>query len=183
MENTERTHYYFRIKTECKVEKPNMELGKKKIEELVYATSYTEAEIMAHELIASLNRSQFGDAIYEIIRTKIDDVLYNSVLVSEGNFPNGFSYNYFEEPETSGVGLYAVSVVYVTIDEKTAREKTTTEVFYVPAKSNSDATERINQHLKDCPTEFIIRDTKFDKVEAIYWPIDVLKAKIEAINK
>lgn len=57
--------------------------GQKKIEELILATSYTEAEMLVHEIISSLNRTQFGSVHYEIIKTKISDVLFNDTLAQE----------------------------------------------------------------------------------------------------
>lgn len=167
---------YFRTKTECTVELPNGQLAKKKIEELILATNYTEAESLVNEIISSLNRTQFGSVNYEITKTKISDVLYNDIL-AQSNDIKGYCCNYFEESDTTGVGLYTVKVIFFTVDEKTGKEKESTEVYYVPALSNADATDRISKYLStsDC----IIRDTKFDKAEAIYWPSDVHKNKVE----
>lgn len=168
---------YFRVKTEYTAELPNCALAKKKIDELILATSYTEAEMLVHAIILSLNRTQFGSVNYEIIKTKISDVLFNDVLTQDEPV-KGFCCNCFEEDETTGVGLYAVTVMFITVDEKTAKEKKNTEVYYVPALSNADATKRINEHLKDMTVDFVIRDTKFDKAEAIYWPLDVHSDKV-----
>lgn len=175
MEEKERC--YFRLKTECLIEAPDHSLTRKKIEELVYATSYTEVETLAHEITRSLNRTQFGEVSYEIIKTKIPDVLFNDILVHHEKV-KGFACDCFEEEETSGVGLYAVKVIFITTDEKTAKEKQTTEMYYTPAESNADATCRINKHLRHTMSDFVIRDAKFDKAEAIYWPLDVHKKKI-----
>lgn len=171
---------YFRVKTEFLAEtNPGGALARKKIEELVLATNYTEVETLVNEIICSLNRTQFGSANYEIIKTKIPDVLFNNILAnSESDNIKGFACNYFEEDETSGVGLYAVKVIFITIDEKTVKERQTTEVFYTPAESNADATKRISDHLKHTMSDFVIRDAKFDKAEAIYWPLDVHKDKV-----
>lgn len=168
---------YFRIKTEMLAETPNGALERKKIEELILATSYTEAEVLVHAITQSLNRTQFGHVSYEIIKTKIADVLFNDILTQDEPI-QGFMVNCFAEDETSGVGLYSVKVVFITIDEKTAKEKQTTEVFYVPAESNADANRRINEHLKNTMGDYVIRDAKFDKAEAIYWPLDVHKSKV-----
>lgn len=172
----EKERNYYRLKTECVIEAPNHSLTKKKIEELVYATSYTEVETLAHEIIHSLNRTQFGDVTYEITKTKIPDVLYNNILVGAEEI-KGFACDCFEEDETSGVGLYAVKVIFLSIDERTGKDKHTTEMFYTPAESNADATRRINDYLKHSPGDFVIRDAKFDKAEAIYWPLDVHNSK------
>ena len=169
---------YFRVKTECTVELSDGALAKKKIEELILATSYTEAEMLVNEIISSLNRTQFGSVNYEIIKTKISDVLFNDTLVQEQTV-KGFYCNYFEEDENTGVGLYMVKVMFLTLDERTGKEKKTIEDFYVPALSNADANDKINTHLKKTMSDFVIRDTKFDKAEAIYWPLDVHKRKVE----
>lgn len=167
---------YFRIKTECIVELPDGALGKKKIDELVLAANYTDAEALTHEIISSLNRTQFGSVNYEIIKTKIDDIIFNDVLSQEETIKD-YVCNYFEEDESSGVGLYVVKVDFFILDEKTAKEKKTTENFFVPALSNADATDRIERFLKKTMSDFVIRDAKFDKTEAIYWPLDVHNRK------
>lgn len=168
---------YFRVKTEYTAESDNGALEKRKIEELVFTTNYTEAEALVHQITASLNRTKFSGISYEIVKTKISDVFFNEILAQENSIP-GFCCNYFEEDETSGVGLYAVKVMFIAIDEKTAKEKKTTEVFYVPAQSNADATKRVTEYLNKTMSDFVIRDTKFDKAEAIYWPLDVHKDKV-----
>lgn len=172
---------YFRIKSESIVENSNGGLEKKKIEELVLATNYTEAETLVHEIIASLNRTQFGSVNYEIIKTKIEDVQFNDVFTQEETIKD-FACNCFSEDESSSVGLYNVKVDFFTVDERTAKEKKTTENFYVPALSNADATDRIQRYLKKNMSDFVIRDAKFDKAEAIYWPLDVHKKKVEAFE-
>lgn len=177
----EKTLHYFRIKTECTVELPNGALAKKKIEELVLAANYTEAEKITHALISALNRTQFGSVNYEIVKTKISDVLFNDTFAQEETV-QGFCCNYFEEDENSGVGLYVVKVVFITVDERTAKEKKTIEDYYVPALSNADATDKISKYLGKGMSDFVIRDAKFDKAEAIYWPLDVHKSKVEAFN-
>lgn len=172
---------YFRIKTEMVREGDDGSLNRQKIEELVLASCYTEVEQLAYQLIMDENRNRFSSVKFEIIKTKIADVLYNDILQTATD-ANDFVCNFFEESETSGVGLYCVKVVFITCDEKTAKNKKVTELFYVPASSNSDATKRINEHLKGSTADFIIRDTKFDKAEAIYWPSEVYKDKNHSLN-
>jgi hypothetical protein len=179
----EKTFSYFRLKTECTVEEPNGALAKKKIEELVLATSYTEAETLLYEIISSYGRTQFSGVTYEIIKTKISDVLYNEILSQQEGLLKGFCCNYFEEEETSGEGLYVVKVIFLTVDERTGKEKKSSEVFYVPACSNADATKRISQYLKSNMKDFVIRDCKFDKAEAIYWPLDEHKRKVAEFDQ
>ena len=169
---------YYRVKTECTVENENCALEKKKIEELVLASCYTEAETLLYAITEALNRTRFGSISYEIIKTKISDVVFNEVLTQDEPIKD-FAVNCFSEDETSGVGLYSVKVIFFTIDEKSAKEKQTVETLYIPAESNADATERIEKHLKDTMSDFVIRDVKFDKAEAIYWPLEAQKEKTE----
>lgn len=171
---------YFRLKTDYTAENNVGALEKRKVEELILATNYTEAEAMVHEITKTLNRTQFSSVSYEIIKTKISDVLFNDVLHQDEPI-RGFCNNYFEEDETSGVGLYAVKILFPTIDEKTAKEKLVAETYYVPAFSNPDANARIKEYLSGS-RDYVIRDTKFDKAEAIYWPLDVHKDKVQEFD-
>lgn len=170
---------YYRIKTEWVSEKDTGDLTKKKTEELVLASSYAEAEKIAYAIGEDQQRTRFSDIKPEIIRTKIDDILFNNALVhEEGKIIEGMVENFFMESEDTGMGLYAVKVMFIDIDEKTAKEKRTTETIYVPAKTNVDATNFVENYLKPSGRDFTIRDTKFDKAEAIFWPTDVQELKM-----
>lgn len=179
----EKTFSYFRLKTEYNKEQSNGALAKTKAEELVLATSYTEAESVAHSIISTLSRTQFGSVSYEIIKTKIEDVLFNEILAQdESGFGKDFVCNYFEESDNSGVGLYVVKVMFITCDEKTGKEKQSNKDYYVPALSNADATARISSTLDKMMVDYVIRDTKFDKAEAIYWPLNIHNEKVSELN-
>lgn len=175
---------YYRIKTEWTSEKEGGDLAKIKTEELVLATSYTEAEKVAYEMSKDQNRSQFGDVSMDIVKTKITELLYNDNLRQDDNTICGLICNYFEEKEDTGVGLYAVKVMYIVIDEKTEKEKREHETIYAPASSNTDAANFVEAYLRNVETrDFIIRDTKFDKAEAILWPTDVHQNKLNTYSK
>ena len=169
---------FYRIKTEWVAEQVNGMLNKTKTEELVYATSYTEAEKVAYAIVEDQNRAKYGSINIEIIKTKIDDVLFNEIFVQDDNAICGMICNFFEEGEDSGCGLYSVKVINIMLDEKTGKEKRTAETFYVPAVSNVDASKRIDKYMSNGTGEYLIRDTKFDKAEAIYWPKDVHQSKV-----
>jgi hypothetical protein len=173
---------FYRIKTEWTKECESGELNKVKTEELVMATSYTEAEKVAYEIANDQCRTQFGSMNIEIIKTKISDVLFNNILAQDEHTTCGLICNFFEESEESGVGLYMVKVVIFTIDEKSGKTKRNTQTFFVPATSNSDATKRVEEQLLRTMSDFVIRDTKFDKAEAIYWPTDVHQSKVTAAD-
>lgn len=174
---------YYRIKTEWISESEREELEKIKTEELVLATSYTEAEEVAYAIAEAQERAKYGKINFEITKTKINDVLFNDVLAQDKELTQGLVCNYFEESDESGVGLYMAKVIFFTVDEKTAKTKRTTETFFVPATSNVDATQRIEQHLHHNMGDFVIRDTRFDKAEAIYWPVDIYQNKVNSADK
>ena len=112
---------YYRIKTEWVSEADNGELQKTKTEELVLATSYTEAETVAHSIADVQSRGKFGSVNIEIIKTKINDVLINDILAQEEGTTAGLICSYFQESDESGVGLYAVKIVNFYIDEKSGK--------------------------------------------------------------
>lgn len=170
---------YFRIKTEWVSEAEDGALGKVKTEELVLASNYTEAEKVAYAIAEKGNRSQHSSIVIDITKTKINELLFNNVLASENSMTVGFICNYFEEGEDSGVGLYGVKVVYYETDEKTGKTKPSSETVYVPACSNTDAAHFVLAWLKGFEMrDYVIRDIKFDKAEAIFWPSDVQKDKV-----
>ncbi len=153
-------------------------LQKAKTEELAFVTSYTEAEKIAHALIEDEDRTKYGSVNYEILKTKISEMLYNDdTLDHDDVLVGGLVCNYFTEPESSGVGLYSVKVVSSTIDEKSNKEKKETYTIFTPAESNTDAAKRVSDHLSDTMTDFIIRDIKFDKAEAILWSPSIQEQK------
>lgn len=173
---------YYRIKTEFTDEnQQDGSLYKRKSEDLVMAASYTEAEKIAYALIESLGRAELNENVtFEIIRTKIEEVLYNNVLATDKQLVCGLTNAHFEEDEDSGVGLYAVKVMLSEMDEKTGKIRKSNEVIYTPATSNKDAADYVTKYLKKVETrDFIIRDIKFDKAESILWPADVYVRKCE----
>ena len=169
---------YYRIKTEYTEEMNDGSLSKIKVEDLVFATSYTEAEKVAYALIEDLARTQFSETIsFEIVRTKIEEVLYSPILTNDKKLIAGLVYNYFVEDEDSGVGLYAVKVLFIETDEK-GKTRKTNEVIYTPATSSANASLIIHEHLKAIETrDFLIRDIKFDKAESILWPSETYQSK------
>lgn len=166
---------YYRIKMMWKGELEDGSLEKVKTEDLVYASSYTDAEKMAYALIEDQNRTKHDD-IYslEIIKTKIGDMLYNDTLDHDDAPIDGMIYNFFPIIE-NGEGFYAVKVMIITLDEKSGKEKKTYETIYTPAKSNSEAAERVLKHLS--PMDVIVRNVTFDKAESILWPEHIFDQK------
>ena len=171
---------FYRIKTEWTSEQEGGALKKTKTEELVYASSYTEAEKVAYDLIERCERTRFGDANFEIIKTKISELLWDNILVLDTNPIDGLVMDFFEESDSTGVGMYQVRVLFTEIDEKTAKEKRSTENIFIPARSNSEAANAVLSYLKKTGDnrDYVVRDTRFDKAEAILWPADVRANKI-----
>ena len=121
---------YYRIKTEWTAEKDDGSLIKKKTEELIQASSYTEAEKIAYAIAESQNRMKInGLANMEIVKTKISEMLYNSTLTHDNTLIAGMVYNYFEEEDNTGVGFYAVKILYLQSDDITGKEKRTIETI------------------------------------------------------
>jgi hypothetical protein len=176
---------YYRIKTEWTAEREDGGLAKTKTEELVYASSYTEAEKVAYELAENQNRSEFKSVGIEIIKTRITELLYNDNLIQDKALVSGLICNYFQETEDTGMGLYAVKIMYITMDEKTGKEKRSSETIHVPAPTNTEAAMYVQTYLKHIgeARDFIVRDTKFDKAEAILWPSDVYQNKLNQMIK
>jgi hypothetical protein len=172
---------YYRLKTEWTGENEAGALVKKKTEELVYASSYSEAETMAYAIIENQQRAHFKGVGIEIIKTKISELVYNDNLKRDDSLIVGSVYNYFEEPDNTGMGLYAVKLVYIELDEKSGKEKRSNATIHIPASSNTEAARSIEAYLKRVgeTRDFIVRDTKFDKAEAILWPVSVYKSLID----
>jgi hypothetical protein len=172
---------YYRVKTEWTAENKEGGLVKSKTEELVYASSYTEAEKAAYALAESQGRGRFSDIGIEIVKTKITELLYGETLAQEDGLVAGLVVNYFEEADDTGTGLYAVKLMYISIDEKSGKEKRTNETIHVPASSNAEAARFVQGYLKAIgeTRDFIVRDTKFDKAEAILWPADTHQSKVK----
>jgi len=175
---------FYRIKTEWVSERDGGNLAKVKTEELVYVSSYTEAEKVAYAIAESENRTQFGSINIEIIKTKITELVYSDVLAQDTDMTSGLICNFFEEDEDTGVGLYCVKVMFIEVDEKTGKEKRSNENIYVPAISNIEAAQYVREYLKKVGEmrEFIVRDTKFDKAAAILWPAEVHQEKTRLIG-
>lgn len=166
---------YYRIKMQWKAELQDGSLEKIKTEDLVYASSYSEAEQMAYSLIEAQDRTRH-DKIYslEIIKTKISDILYNNTLDHDNELVGGMVYNFFPSVE-NGEGLYAVKVEIITIDERTAKEKRTLETIYTPATDNHDAGARVLKYMS--ASDAVVRNVTFDKAESILWPTGIFQTK------
>lgn len=168
---------YYRIKTEWTSEQEDGSLVKLKTEELAFATSYTEAEKIAYALVEDQRRDKYGSVSIDITKTKITELLYNDILVHDERLIGGLVCNYFDS-EDDQVGIYAVKVMFIDIDEKSGKEKKSVETIFTPAKSNTNAAACITEHLEGSMRDYVIRDIKFDKAEAVLWPKDIQQSKM-----
>lgn len=176
---------YYRVKTEWVAENNDGGISKRKTEELVLAANYTEAEKVAYLIAESQERCKLESSItIDIVKTKIKEMLYNSTLQHDNVMIGGLVHNYFEESDDTGVGLYSVKVVYFEVDEKTGKERHPNETIYTPATSATDAIDFVKKYLNDVETrDFIVRDAKFDKAEAILWSADTQEQKSNQFDK
>lgn len=175
--------FYFRIKSNWTGEKEDGSLVPMKTEDLVMATCYADAEAIATELLNG--KDQFGSVTYEIVKTKITEMLYNSTFCHDNQLTCGLVEYYFEENEDdSEVGLYAVNVMYFELNEKTGKFKTTKETVYAPATSAQDAIDFVKQYLKDVESrDWLIRDVKFDKAQSVLVTPDEHKSNVNKFGK
>lgn len=159
---------FYRIKMAYKAEADNGAIVPVKTEDLVMATCYTEAESIAYKLME--DKTQFGDVSYEITKTKISEVLYNDTFQTDENLICGLISYYFEEPEDTEVGLYAVSAIINFIDEKTGKNKPQKETFYVPATTPQNAIKAVTTLIDDSYStadSYTIRNVKYDKAQSV----------------
>ena len=159
----EKSFQIFRIKSSYQGEDENGGINQIKVEDLVMATNYSEAEKLAYALYG--DEKNFS---YEIVKTKLSQVVYNSTFSVDERLILGLFTYYFEEDENTGVGIYAVTVVYSDFDEK-GRLKKTKETIFLPAKSSSDAITATKSYLVKIgeQKQYIIRDVKFDQAESV----------------
>ena len=169
----------YRIKMAFKAEAENGAIEPTKTEDLVMATCYTEAEKIAYKLMEGKDR--FGEVSYEITKTKISSVLYNDTFQTDENLICGLFSYYFEEPEDTEVGLYAVSAIIYFVVEKTGKLKPQKETIYLPAKSPRQAiantVEYINVFIPNADS-YTIRNVKYDKAQSVMVTPEVHTANI-----
>ena len=159
---------FYRIKMTYQGEKEDGGLDTIKSEDLVMAVNYTDAEKIAFKLMEDKAIDDMESVKYEIIKTKITDVIYNNTFVTDVNLIGGLFMYYFEEGESTEVGLYSVQVIYIELKEN-GKEKRSTETLYIPATTPQEAASLVNSYLKDVgeTRNWIIRNVKFDKAQTV----------------
>ena len=165
---------FFRLKTNWVCEDEEGNLVKTKTEELVEADTYTEAETIECTINTKMGREKIEPATYEIVKAKIDNMLYNSILSKNDDMTCKHIETFFDEKEETGMGMYSVKACFFETDEK-GKEKKRIESYHVPAHSNTDATMHVKSYVEWKYTfspSFVIKEVKFDKAEAVYWTED-----------
>lgn len=160
-------HKFYRIKLTYKGEANDGAIVTVKSETLVMAVNYTDAETIAVELMKG--HDSFGEVTYEIVQTKIEDVLYNEVFETDGNLVCGLIEYFFSESEDTETGLYAVTAIGAYYDNHD-KEKNERHTFYVPATSPSNAVKFVTKFISDKYTQwhnFTIRSVKYDNASSV----------------
>lgn len=162
------TFMYFRIKLSFHAENEEGCIVKQKTEDLVMASSYTEAEKIAYEL--ATGKDVFGDPDIEIIKTKISEIDFNDTFVSDTETTCGLYQYFFEESEDTEVGLYKVAVIFKDIDEKTGKAKSVKSTIYVPANASSEVIKNTKEYLKRVgeSREYVIRKVTHDNAQGVF---------------
>lgn len=104
---------FYRIKMTYQGEKEDGGIDTIKSEDLVMASNYTDAEKTAFKLMEDKAIDDMSTVKYEILKTKIADVIYNNTFVTDTELVGGLFVYYFEESDKTEVGLYSVQVNYI----------------------------------------------------------------------
>lgn len=160
------TFSYFRIKMAYKGINKEGGISSIKTEDLVMATCYSEAEKVAYTLAEG--KDKFGKVDIEIVRTKINEIAYNTTFTTDKELMCGLVSYYFEEDADTGVGLYQVQLVYHE-ESKGGNPITTSSCIYIPAYSSSEAIKNIHEYLRNVgeQREYTIRNVKYDKAQSV----------------
>lgn len=158
---------YYRIKLAYKGMDEKGFITSIKSEDLVMATCYTEAEQVAYKLAEG--KDEYGNVEIEIIKTKINEVVFNNAFSVAKELTHGLITYYFKESENSEVGLYAVTIVYYETNETNGKDKQTKEIIFIPASSSKEAIDNIHATLKKLgeSRDWVIRNIKYDKAQSV----------------
>lgn len=159
---------FYRIKMTYHGEKEDGGIDTIKSEDLVMASNYTDAEKTAFKLMEDKAIDDMSTVKYEILKTKIADVIYNNTFVTDTELVGGLFVYYFEESDKTEVGLYSVQVNYIELKEN-GKEKRSTETLYIPATTPQEAASLISKHLKHVgeTRDWVIRNVKYDKAQSV----------------
>lgn len=160
----------FRLKVQYKaVNQATGKDEKNKLEILIQAENYTEAEAVLNKIAKQYQFDKLEPYTYDIIRAKLlaNDIYdyHGMVTDSENKLTCGLIQHFFEQ----SYGLYAVdTVVY---GDKEADEKDLKETYYIPALDVSDAMNAamaILKYYNHDYSECHVPSAKLDNAKYIY---------------
>lgn len=174
---------FYRLRFEYTGEDEKGDLITKKQEDLVIAVNYTDAEVTATGIMADMNMSKFDDNVkYEIIKTKISEILFTNIFDVDDTFKDDFSLYYFSQEENEA-GLFAVTVVYTEINDK-GKPKNQKEDIYVAATNPKEAYVYVQNYLKCVEMrDWVIRNVKFDKASSVLVTNEMHQSNIQKSEK
>lgn len=150
----------------------NNEQGKTerlKVEDIVYAVNYTDAEKVAAALIRYDHRDEIEEPEYEIVKTKIADLHPSKLLiVNHDNTLAGLVQAHFDDSEYSCDGLYQVKVNHEDGLDKDGNPTYKTDTVWVFASSSDRAGELAMKRYDGCTPKVL--EVKYDKAESIIVP-------------
>lgn len=158
---------YYRIKLSFLAEAEDGALVQAKTEDLAMATCYAEAEKIAYKLMEG--NDQLGDVKYEVLKSKVTNILFNDTLKKSNSLTCGLMTLYFDEPADTEVGLYNVSAI-ITAIKANGKANHQKETIYIPATSPKEAIKYastyLEQNFKDAES-YTIRNVKYDMAQSI----------------
>lgn len=161
---------YYRLKLSYlgEGEKGNLEMKKEEV--LVLAVNYSEAELIANELLNDRMQFDANNLSYEIVKTKVSEIVFNSTMCAVQNSGTlASTVEFFFEGDTDAA-LYSVDVFFDVVNEK-GKVKKVRNAIYVPAESPAKAISCIKEYLKGSLVDYCIRNVKYDKATSIYTDI------------
>lgn len=168
----------FEIKFAYKGENEKGELSKKKLNVLAQCTNYTEAEKLAHTLIAIQELEKFEECIYNISLTNysVSNVLVNDILNESDDLVMGLQETFFSNEED---GIFIIKVKF--FGDKEAKEKDVTDSYLVPGLNINNAILYLKKFLinkknyQSC--DFTVNGSNITNAENLYLVPSVYDSK------
>lgn len=160
---------YFRIKMAFPFQNEQGKTEKLKVEDIVYAVNYTDAENVAVALIHNDHRAEIEEPEYEIVKTKISDLRPSKLLLlNKDQTFAGLVQASFDNQESSCDGLYQVKVNHIDGEDKDGYPTYKTDAVWVFASSSDHAGELAMKRWDGCSPKIL--KVEYDKAESIIVP-------------
>ena len=168
----------FEIKFAYKGENEKGDLSKKKLKVLAQCTNYTEAEKLAHTIIAIQELEKFEECVYSISLTNysVSNVLVNDALNEANDLVMGLQETFFSNEED---GIFVIKVKF--FGDKEAKEKDITDSYLVPGSNINNAILYLKKFLinkknyQNC--DFTINGSNITNAENLYLVPSVYDSK------